>query len=90
MLEAMSLGCPVLASRTSSIPEVCGGVSLQFIPNNSAGLSKLIESTLANQPLLDQLPQLGYSRSLEFSWEKKVSLTVEVYKDLSYENLQEL
>ena len=90
MLEAMSLGCPVLASRTSTIPEVCGGVSLQFIPNNSEGLSELIESTLANQPLLDQLPQLGYSRRLEFSWEKTVSLTVEAFIDRSYENLQEL
>jgi glycosyltransferase involved in cell wall biosynthesis len=90
LLEAMSLGCPVLASNTSSIPEVCGGASLHFNPNNSEELSELIESTLANKPLLDQLSQLGYSRSLEFSWEKTASLTLEVYKDLSYENLQEL
>jgi glycosyltransferase involved in cell wall biosynthesis len=87
LLEAMSLGRPVLASNTSSIPEVCGGASLQFNPNNSEGL---IESTLANQPLLDQLSQLEHSRNLEFSWEKTASLTLEVYKDLSYENLQEL
>lgn len=90
LLEAMSLGCPVLASNTSSIPEVCGGASLHFNPNNSKELSELIESTLANQPLLDQLSQLGYSRSLEFTWEKTASLTLDVYKNLRYENLQEL
>jgi glycosyltransferase involved in cell wall biosynthesis len=86
----MSLGCPVLASNSSSIPEVCGGASLHFNPNNSEGLSELIESTWANQPLLDQLSQLGYSGSLEFSWGKTASLTLEVYKDPNYENLQKL
>jgi len=86
----MSLGCLVLASNSSSIPEVCGRASLHFNPNNSEGLSELIESTWANQPLLDQLSQLGYPRSLEFSWGKTASLTLEVYKDLSYENLQKL
>jgi len=86
----MSLGCPVLASKSSSIPEVCGGASLHFNPNNAEGLSELIESTWANQPLLDQLSQLGYSASLEFSWGKTASLTLEVYKDPNYENLQKL
>ena len=90
MLEAMSLGCPVLAGNTLSIPEVRGVASLHFNPDNSEGLSGLRESTLANQPLLDRLSKLEYPRNHEFSWEKMASLTLEVYKDISYENLQEL
>ncbi len=29
-LEAMSMGCPVLVNRTSSLPEVCGDAAFYF------------------------------------------------------------
>ena len=90
LLEAMSLGCPVLASNTSSIPEVCGEAAMYFNPESSEELYDLLEKTLTNQPLLDQLSQMGYARSLEFSWEKTASLTLEVYNSLHPVNTQAL
>ena len=87
LLEAMSLGCPVLASNTSSMPEVCGAAALYFNPENLIELSQLLETTLSNQPLLERLASLGFSRSAEFSWEKTASHTLNVYQELQQEIL---
>jgi len=82
LLEAMSFGCPVLASNTSSMPEVCDTAALYFNPDSPIELGELLESTLSNQSLLNNLSKLGSARSIKFSWEKTASLTMNVYKDL--------
>ena len=38
-LEAMSLGCPVLVNRTSSLPEVCGDAAFYFEASDAEELS---------------------------------------------------
>lgn len=46
-LEAMSLGCPVLAARAASIPEVCGDAALYFDPHDAAALAALLRRVCA-------------------------------------------
>lgn len=41
-LEAMALGCPVLAARAASIPEVCGNAALYFDPHDATSLAALL------------------------------------------------
>ena len=38
-LEAMSMGCPVLVNRTSSLPEVCGDAAFYFDASDPDELS---------------------------------------------------
>lgn len=46
-LEAMALGCPVLAARAASIPEVCGAGALYFDPHDPASLAALLRRVSA-------------------------------------------
>src|SRR5580704_2135238 len=47
-LEAMSLGCPVLVNRTSSLPEICGDAAFYFDAADAGELSRCVTSILAD------------------------------------------
>lgn len=69
-LEAMNCGCPVLASRAASIPEVCGDAALYFDPYNADELADLM-MRMANDPVLRaELTEKGSARSEQFSWDR--------------------
>lgn len=68
-LEAMSLGCPVAASRVSSIPEICGDAALYFDPLDNRDMSQTLESMLTEDTLRETLRQRGLARVELFTWE---------------------
>jgi glycosyltransferase involved in cell wall biosynthesis len=80
-LEAMSLGCPVLAARTSSIPEICGDAAYYFDPACPGDLERGIRDTLN-----DFDPQLyiskGYKRASHYNWQTCASRTLDIYETL--------
>src|SRR5262249_26954971 len=49
LVEAMACGCPVLASNTSSMPEICGDAAIYFDPTNKQSLKKAIEEIIGNE-----------------------------------------
>ena len=69
-LEAMACGTPVIASNTSSIPEVCGNCALYIDPKNYEELSDKIEFLLKKDELRQILRLKGQERARLFSWEK--------------------
>lgn len=79
VLEAMKAGTPVLALRSSSIPEVAGeaGVLIDKIDINlfSDGF-KYIENNRSK--IIDS----GYVQASKFSWDKCYSQTINLYKNL--------
>ncbi|HEY3251749.1 MAG TPA: glycosyltransferase family 1 protein [Ignavibacteria bacterium] len=81
-LEAMYYGCPVLASDTSSIPEVVANAALLFEPNNIEDLVLKINTMLADDRLKQDLKLKGFERVKMFSWEKSAERTAEFYKKI--------
>ncbi len=79
ILEAMALGCPVVASNTASLPEVGGNAAVYFNPGNLGDMVNKINQVLKNKGLRDQLIEKGRKRYKEFSWEKLAKQTLEVY-----------
>lgn len=69
-LEAMSLGCPVVAARASSIPEICGDAALYFDPQEIPDITRALESILTEDALRETLCMRGASRVGMFSWER--------------------
>jgi glycosyltransferase involved in cell wall biosynthesis len=67
-LEAMANGCPVLAARAGSIPEVCGDAALYFDPYNPASLARALREIAANPALRDQLRSQGKARLEGYTW----------------------
>ena len=81
-LEAFSMGCPVVASNTSSISEVCGNAALYFDPLNASTIRDSINKVIKNKDTRSTLINLGYKQVKKFSWDKTVIKTLKVYRDL--------
>jgi glycosyltransferase involved in cell wall biosynthesis len=68
-LEALSLGKPVLASKTSSFPEVIGNAGLYFDPVSAEELAGCL-ARMAHQPTLAQLASEAERQSRQFNWRR--------------------
>ena len=81
-LEAMSLGTPVLASNTSSIPEITGDAALLFNPWSESEIYNAIIKILTDRALREELIKKGKRRCLQFSWEKTSAEYIELYHNV--------
>ena len=69
-LEAINYGCPVVASNSSSIPEVVGDAGLYFDPEDSEELGERINQVINDDDLRNKLIEKGYEQKEKFSWNK--------------------
>ncbi len=69
-LEAMASGTPVVASNTSSLPEVVDEAGLLADPRDPADFAKAIVQAVTDRDLHDRLRALGLARAAEFSWDE--------------------
>lgn len=67
VLEAMSLGTPVLCSDTSSLPEVAGQAALMVDPYDTAAISQAIRTLDADADLRVELSRRGREQAVKFS-----------------------
>lgn len=81
-LEAMSCGTAVVASNSSSLPEVVGDAGLLFDPKSTNELVDQLLLLLDNSTLREHLVSKGYTRAKQFSWDKTVAQTLDVYCSL--------
>lgn len=81
ILEAMQFGTPVIASRTTSLPEVGGDAALYFEPGNEKQLADCLIEILRNDNLKKNLSTFGIRRCKEFSWKKTAKMTEQVYRE---------
>jgi glycosyltransferase involved in cell wall biosynthesis len=80
VLEAMACGTPVLASDTSSLPEVVGDAGILLEPRDAAGWAGAMGRLLSRPEEAQRLGSLGRERAKSFSWERTASLTTAVYR----------
>lgn len=82
-LEAMISGAPVITSKTSSLPEVCGEAALYVDPFDKTDLRNKIERLLGDNALRATLTQSGKERARMFSFEVYLKALGEAYSRLS-------
>lgn len=82
ILEAFANGCPVCLSNASSFPEVADEAALFFNPNDALSMHDSLKEILVSQTLRDELRAKGLERSREFSLERMVEQTCNVYRKL--------
>lgn len=83
-LEAMSLGCPVACSNTSSLPEVVGNAAELFDPADEEEMCAVIERIVYHKDVTKMLIDRGHYRTRLFSWEKCARETMDIYKKVSH------
>ena len=78
-LEAMSHGTPVVASNTSSMPEVLSGAALLVNPENVFDIARGMRTVLSDDALRHELIQRGTEQASKFSWRVNAEKVVETY-----------
>jgi glycosyltransferase involved in cell wall biosynthesis len=82
VLEAMTLGAPVVTTNIASLPEVAGDAALLVPPQDDMALAEGIWAVLSNGAWRDRLIQTGYQQAQSFSWQRTAQLTVNAYQSL--------
>lgn len=80
VIEAFSVGCPVIASRRGALPEVAGDSALYVDPDSTESMSQEMLRLHRDAGFRDRLARKGRIRSAQFSWEaagRSVRLSLE-------------
>ena len=81
-LEAMSCGTAVIASNSSSLPEVVGDGGMLFDPASVNDLADLLLLVYDDESARARLIAKGHERTKTFCWDQTVAQTVEIYRSL--------
>lgn len=77
-LEAMGLGCPVVISNTSSLPEIASKDSALFInPHSTDDMVQAMFKIASDHDLRDKLVKAGKINLARFSWTRYLSNMLE-------------
>jgi glycosyltransferase involved in cell wall biosynthesis len=79
-LEAMASGTPVVTSNVSSLPEVAGDAAIFVDPYDVSSIVDGMRRVLTEPALAESLRRKGLRRAREFSWERSVRRTLDVYR----------
>ncbi|MEP5766287.1 MAG: glycosyltransferase family 1 protein [Halieaceae bacterium] len=80
LLEAMQHGVPVIASSTSSLPEVAGDAGLLINPYSVAELADAIRRMVHEPELHARLSQRAGLRAAQFSWRRAAEETLQLFE----------
>lgn len=82
VIEAMKAGCPVIAVRSSSIPEVAGDAAILVEQAEVVQFDRAL-TALKDANCRSEMIQKGFIQASKFSWEKCYQGTLAVYKELA-------
>jgi glycosyltransferase involved in cell wall biosynthesis len=81
-LEAMASGTPVVTSNVSSLPEVTGDAAVLVDPYDVGAIEAGMRRVLTDPQLAADMRRRGLLRAREFSWERSVAKTWQVYQEV--------
>lgn len=73
-LEAMSNGCPVIASAIPSMTERCGDAAIYCNPHDIDDIARAVRKLMADPELAETMRQRGYERARGFTWASQARL----------------
>ena len=82
VLEAMAHGVPVIASKSSALPEVCGDAAILVDPLNKDQIAVELLRLATEPELRKEFIERGIARASNFTWNAAVERTWEVYREL--------
>lgn len=72
-LEAMAHGCPVITTRYTSLPEVCGDAALYVEPDNPDEVIEAMEQ-ICDAEIREKYIKKGFKQASSFSWKRSADI----------------
>nr|HNI33557.1 glycosyltransferase family 1 protein [Chitinophagales bacterium] len=80
IIEAMSLGVPVITSNTSSMAEIAANAGIMVAPDNIQEIATAMHLLTSDNALRQDLIDKGKIRAKEFDWNKSAFQVVQLIK----------
>lgn len=82
ILDAFTIGLPVITSDVSSMPEVGGEAAMYVDPLKADEIKQKLDLVMNDRQLREEMIKKGFSQVAKFSWKKAAQETTEVYERL--------
>ncbi|MCE9499727.1 MAG: glycosyltransferase family 4 protein [Leptospira sp.] len=80
-VEAQSVGCPVLSSNASVLPEILKNSVFYFDPRNEASFLDLFKKVTSKTKILRSKVSPGLKNAKRFDWHKTAEMTLDLYEN---------
>ena len=82
VVEAFASGAPVIASNTTSLPEVTAGAALEVDPLDAGAIADAMLALVRQPALHARCVAAGRARAAQLTWDATARLTAAVYRSL--------
>jgi len=82
LVEAMASELPVIAARTTCIPEIVGEGGLFFDPYDSKQLASMIEFVLNTKSIRESLKRKNRIRAKKFNWDVSAKKLIDLMRNV--------
>jgi len=79
LIEAFSMGCPVIASNIPTTQEICSGAYIGFEPKDPDSLRNAVQLLMNDNTMREKCVENGYKKSESFTWRIAAEKTLAVY-----------
>lgn len=79
-IEAFAAQCPLIASNTTSLPEVTGDAAWPVDPHDAQSIAAAMQAVLQHPEERERKVHLGLERARQFTWSACAQQTLEVYQ----------
>jgi glycosyltransferase involved in cell wall biosynthesis len=84
VLEAMSLGAPIIASDVSSIPEIVGQAGVLIDPTIEEALSLAMHKIATDPGFRIDLKKKAIQQASQFSWKSAAGAVLQAYREILF------
>ena len=83
VIEAFAAQCPVIASNSTSVPEVAGDAAWAVDPYSVESISAAMQDLLNQPERREEKIQRGLQRARQYTWQECARQTLEVYRKVA-------
>ena len=82
VLEAMTVGTPVVTSKSGALAEVADGAAVLVDPADPTAIASALDRLDRDEAERERLTRAGTARAAEFTWSACARVTLAVYREL--------
>ena len=80
VVEAMSVGVPVIVSNRGALPEVIGDAGIVIDPTRTDDLAKAMLRILSDKPFVSTCIKKGFNQASKFTWAESAESLLRTYR----------